>query len=537
VTSHAAQTADDPSGDARRGHVRRFWRWVIWSVLLGCGVLVLVLQILLARAGPIVKGRVVETLRAHFHSRVELDRLTVSIDRGLQITGSGLRIYPPDDAVGVAAKAPLIQVQTFSFRAPVLGLMFKPMHVRRAQVTGLLIDIPPRRIGQQGPSHGRRDKIKIRIGEILCDDSRLIIESNQPNKDPRIFQLRRIVMHDVGPREPWRYDAVLTNAVPRGDIHATGTLGPWDLESPADSAVAGKYLFDHAQLETIKGIGGMLHSTGSFQGQLNHIAVHGTADVPDFWLDTAHHPMPLATTFSAIVDGTTGDTYLQSVDAKLAGSNFSCRGAVIDVKGKGHIVNLDVDVPHARIQDFLQLSVRTEPVVMSGVIETKSALHIPPGEESVSQKMSMKGQFDLQQIHFTNPSVEDKVDMLSLRAEGEPREAKPGAPDVHSSMSGQFALSDGALHFEDLNYDLPGATVHLAGVYSLDGQRFDFTGDVRTKAELSQMMASKWKQILLTPIDPFFHRHGAGAQIPVKITGTRSAPHFGLNLLGGKPPK
>ena len=42
----------------------------------------------------------------------------------------------------------------------------------------------------------------------------------------------------------------------------------------------------------------------------------------------------------------------------------------------------------------------------------------------------MTGSFTLQGIHFTNPSVQDKVDMMSLRAQGDPKEAKPGARDV-----------------------------------------------------------------------------------------------------------
>ncbi len=50
---------------------------------------------------------------------------------------------------------------------------------------------------------------------------------------------------------------------------------------------------------------------------------------------------------------------------------------------------------------------------------------------------------------------------------------------------------------------------------------------------LSQMTSTWWKSLLLKPVDPFFHKHGAGAEIPVKITGTNTAPKFGLDI-GGK---
>jgi hypothetical protein len=38
-----------------------------------------------------------------------------------------------------------------------------------------------------------------------------------------------------------------------------------------------------------------------------------------------------------------------------------------------------------------------------------------------------------------------------------------------------------------------------------------------------------WKGKLLTPLDPFFSKNGAGTDIPIKITGTKANPHFGLN--------
>ena len=64
-------------------------------------------------------------------------------------------------------------------------------------------------------------------------------------------------------------------------------------------------------------------------------------------------------------------------------------------------------------------------------------------------------------------------------------------------------------------------------------------GEVRTHAKLSQMVSSWWKSLLLTPVDPFFAKHGAGVEVPVKVTGVNGDPKFGLdfghNDDGGKP--
>jgi hypothetical protein len=507
------------------------WKWVFVSLLIAVIVLTTIGEVVLHHAMPILKGRVVETLSTRFNSRVEMDGFSVSVLKGLEVSGNGLRIYPVDEVVAAGATEPLIAVRHFSFHANLLGLFVKPMHVGTIHVSGMAVHIPPREMRQQAPPHARHlGKVKISVDEIVFDDSKLIIGTIKPDKEPKEFTMSRIVMRNIGPDAPWKYDATLVNAIPKGDIHAAGTFGPWDNESPGDSTVTGRYTFDHADLNTIKGIGGILSSVGEFSGQLNRIVADGTTETPNFSLDTANHPVPLQTKFHAIVDGTSGDTYLQPVEARLGNSEFSCSGAVVNVKGKGHIIDLDVNVPNGHIQDFLRLAVKTSPVVMTGRLQMKTKLHIRPGKESVSQKIGLKGGFTLREIHFTNPDVEDKVDMLSLRAQGDPKAAKPGAEDVQSEMVGEFVMGDGKLNFSKLNYTLPGADVKLAGEYTLDGESFEFAGKVRTNAKLSQMVASKWKSVLLKPVDPFFKKNGAGAEIPVKVSGTKSAPKFGLDL-------
>jgi hypothetical protein len=510
---------------------RRVWTWIFASLLIVVVVLAVIGEVMVRRAAPILKGRVIETLSTRFNSRVELDGFGVSLVKGFEASGDGLRIFPEEEVVAAGATEPLITLGHFSFHADWKGLFADPMHVGTVHVKGMAIRIPPKEMRAQGPK-GRRHlgKIRIVVDRIAFDDSKLVIGTLKPNKEPLDFEMSRIVMRNVGPAKSWEYDATLVNAIPKGDIHAKGTFGPWNNDSPGDSTVTGRYMFDHADLNTIRGIGGMLSSVGEFTGQLNNIVVDGTTETPDFSLDTANHAMRLHTKFHAVVDGTNGDTYLQPVDARLGESDFSCQGAVINVKGKGHIIDLDVTVPNGRIQDFLQLGVKTTPVVMTGRLAMKTKLHIPPGKESVTRKIGLKGGFMLRQIHFTNPEVEDKVDMLSLRAQGDPKDAKPGAEDVHSQMVGQFVLGDGNLGFSKLDYSLPGATVTLTGKYSLDGDRFEFEGKMRTDAKVSQMVASKWKSAMLKPVDPFFKKNGAGAEIPVKISGTKSAPKFGLDL-------
>ena len=122
--------------------------------------------------------------------------------------------------------------------------------------------------------------------------------------------------------------------------------------------------------------------------------------------------------------------------------------------------------------------------------------------------------------------------MLSLRAQAKPKEANPAgaaAINVESHMTGHMQVADRAIDLSNVQYDLPGAQVLLDGRYTMDGKTFEFHGIVRTKAKLSQMTTGI-KSALLKPIDPIFHKNGAGTQIPFKISGTKDEPHFGLDL-------
>ncbi len=63
----------------------------------------------------------------------------------------------------------------------------------------------------------------------------------------------------------------MTNPKPVGTIRSTGIAGPWTPRDPGELPVEGDYHFDHADLSTIKGIAGILSSTGHYTGTLRKI--------------------------------------------------------------------------------------------------------------------------------------------------------------------------------------------------------------------------------------------------------------------------
>ncbi len=528
---------------------KRWWqrRWL--HGLAAVAVLCLIATALVVRhieqnAAPILRQRIIDTVSRRFNSPVELDRVSISAMKGLEVTGEGLRvkfIAGPNAPGQPTDTQPMLSVRRFTFRTDLRALLHSSATIGIVYAAGMEIHIPPAE--QRGPlfkrtpanSGGNQPKIPFVVNHVHCDDAKVFIETNKPGKEPVEFDIQHVELTDIVWQKPFHYDAILTNPKPNGLIHAVGSFGPWVGDEPRDTAIDGDYNFDHADLNSIKGIGGMLSSTGHFSGQLGRVTVDGTTNTPDFSIDTSNHPVPLRTQFHAIVDGTTGDTMLDPVRAHLLHSDFTARGVIQKIGKAGHDILLDVDMPTARIEDMLQLAVKTTPPLMRGALTMRTKLHIPPGPTRVPQKLELAGRFSIRQVSFSNPKVQDKIDGLSLRAQGRPQEVEdPGSdpkPKVASQMSADFNLAHAMTTIQNLNYRIPGATVLMNGVYSLNGEVFEFKGHVRTDATASQMTTG-WKSFLLKAVDPFLKRNGAGMEIPVEVSGTQSEPHFGLAMQG-----
>jgi hypothetical protein len=530
--------ANEMRNDGKIGTGKRWWRKTWFKlVVAGAATVVIVLGIaaeyVLHHAGPIVRNRVVETLSAKFHAPVQLANLQISLLRGIEVEGDGLRIPYTGDG---STQKTLISVKHFSFRTSVRGLLHQPTHIAFVRVDGLTIDLPP------GPQRkqalhlkNQPHKVAFSAGEILATNVTLTIETNKPGKTPLQFNISRLDLRDIGRGKPMSYDANLVNPKPIGNIHAVGHFGPWKPDDPRQTPVSGDYSFRDADLNSIKGLGGILSSTGHYEGVLERITIDGTTDTPNFSLDISNHPMPLTTVFHAYVDGTDGDTYLDPVKGMLAQTEIIARGKIVNIKGQGHDIQLNAVLPHARMEDVLELGVKTNPPLMSGALTMHTSIHIPPGKERVSQKIQLAGSMQITHVEFTKIKWQNKVDDFSMRAQGKPEDAKAAGSDnkaeVASSMSLNFQENNGVILVDDLQYKIPGALVAMNGVYSTDGKKFEFKGHVRTTAEASQMVTG-WKSLLLKPLDPFLKKNGAGMELPISISGTQGDIKFGLAMHG-----
>ncbi len=520
-----------PSPGPSRGKIILLWSMGIILVLFTA--LSLALVILARRIEPEARKWIVNAIEKRYQSGVEIGAFHATLYPLPRATVEDivLSFHRRTDL------PPLARIKRMSIEASFVGLRQKPVRISKLTLEGLEISIPPKSIrSQSAPKAPPTDAdakpapslhANFILENVVADGLVLHLIPSDPTKDPRDFEFDRLKLSSVGLDQPMAFQAALGNWKPPGKIDTDGHFGPWDAGDPGGTPLDGKYTFRDADLSVFKGIAGTLASDGEYHGHLNRIECSGTTDTPNFSVSIGK-PVDLKTEFHAIVDGTNGDTTLDPVTAHFLKTTFVARGGVIGIRGrKGHDISLTVNADHGRVEDLLHLTVKSSEPLLTGPLAFRASFDLPPGKRDVIDRLDLKGHFIITSGHFTNLHVQDLLGNLSRRAEGEPKAEIDD--QVASDFSGDFALNNAAVSFSRLVFGVPGAEIRLSGSYGVHGAEIDFTGQARTVAKLSQMTTG-FKSALLKLADPFFKKDGAGAVLPIRITGTKDHPSFGLNF-------
>jgi hypothetical protein len=511
----------------------------LWILLGAFGVLIaVVISVLLSIPirSETLKARVIVLLTDQLESEVTIETLQGRIFPRVGVSGTGVVIRHK----GRTDVPPLITIDKFEIRGSLRDLMQHPRRVSEVRLKGLQVKIPPgdddaepkaeqvEKTAAETEAQARRMN-RVIIDRFEAPDTVITLIPKKAGKQPKVFTVHHLVMDSLGIGQTIPYIATLTNPVPKGEIETSGTFGPWNVAHPARTPITGKYVFANANLDTINGLAGVLSSAGDFRGPINRIEVQGVTDTPKFQVDAGGLPVPLKTRFTAVVDGSDGDTYLEQVDASFLDTSMTARGAVIGTEGiPGRRIELDVVMEQGRIEDLLRLAVESENPILLGAARLKAKLVIPPEKKKVIDKLQLNGEFTLSQATFTDPGVQTKLIGLSRRGRGMPQDENVG--DVLSNLRGRFIVQNAEARFSSLNFSVPGAAVELAGNYNMRNETLDFRGKLKLQAPLSQVAGGGVKGFFLKAIDPFFRGKDAGTVLPIKISGSRKSPKFGLDM-------
>jgi hypothetical protein len=510
-----------------------FPRRVLIPLLTALGVLLVLVTtaaVLALRFRPLARDYIVSALRERYGSEVELGDLSVSFFPSVHAVGENLVLR----FRGRRDVPPMIRARRFTLDADFVGFFRNPKRIALLRLDGLEIRTPPKAapganpVFNYGPGEPAGEPApRFVLEEVVADSSMVVTTPADPAKAPLIFRIRQLKMHSVGIGRPMTFQAKVENPEPPGLIDSEGNIGPWNVSQPGDTPLSGRYSFRDADLGVFKGISGILSSDGRFQGQLGQIEVHGTADVPEFALDTADRPMRLSTEFDATVDGANGNTVLHPVHARLGNSSFEVSGSIARGASEQHKeILLDTQCAGGRLEDFLRLAMKGPGIPMTGRIAFAAKVKIPPGLVSIADRIELEGTFSLNGVRFSSPDVQGRISGLSHRAQGDPNNRDP---NVTAEFSGLFHLRNGQLGLPRFAFELPGAHLTMAGSYGLRSGAIDLDGAIRLDAKVSQMTTG-FKSVLLRPLDRFFERDGAGTVLPIHISGTRGQPEFALDI-------
>jgi hypothetical protein len=484
---------------------------------------------------PTLRAQAIQYLHDRFHTDVELaalhiDRTRLSTIRVLLRHGRGAIVDVEGEGLsmrlaGDRGRQPLFTIKKLFFTIDLGILLASKKSVDFVSIDGMEINIPPNgeRPNLEG---GDQSKSGVIIQNVQIKNAVLVLLPKDTGKPPLRFNIARLHLTSVGENSPMRYDADLTIPKPPGTVKSSGHLGPWNMAQPGDTPLKGNYTFDNADLGIFAAIAGTLSSKGTFDGSLNAVNVRGTTYVPNFQLKMAGNPLPLSTTFEAEVDGTNGNTFLHPVRATLGHTNFTTAGTVIKFEQyPQRSINLEVIMANGVLRDLLLLSMKGPPF-MQGFINMKSTIEIPPLTSKVKQKLVLDGTFHLRDAKFLRSTIQNQIDQLSRRGQGQPKNEE--IDQVISEMQGSFHLENQLMTFRSLAFEVPGADVSIGGNYDMAQDALDFHGALKLDAKISQTMTG-WKRWMLKPADPFFAKNGAGTFLKIKIEGNAQHPKFGLD--------
>lgn len=516
---------------AARAPAQKF-RWVLLAVSI-CAVVFLALM---AAKWPFTRQAITKRLERASSAQVEM--------RGFHSTYFPFPGCVAEDVVfrqkasstGEKPTEPIITIHKLTIESTFAGLLSKPGRIRRIIADGLRIYVPQGGASLHEQTGQSSDQTIIE--ELHADNAVLELATGQSGEKKLVFQIHRALFHDIGDHKATPFQVSLHLPTPPGEVESSGSIGPWKdgKGTVRSTAISGKYVLTRADLGVFKAVGGVVSSHGEFSGNLDRLNLSGVTDAPNFEVKESRHQFHLSTQFRGILDMKNGDLVLPLVEARLGNTNLIAHGSV---SGKPKTVTLDVTHGQGEIQDLILLfsDAKASPVLGPVVFQTQIVL--PPEHRPFKERVHLTGNFSINRARFTSTNTQKDVDQLSERAEGKKDKEKDhdgdddkeGFERVMTGLKGEVVLKDGIATFSPVSFTVPGADADMKGTYSLLTKRVDLRGKMRMLATVSQATTGA-KSIFLKVLDPFYKKKkkGAGAEVPIKMTGTYGHTHFTAGL-------
>jgi len=378
-------------------------RWIktggLLAVLVIGGAIVF-----MASHWPFTRGTIVKALQEKFSSTVE-----VKVFHGTY--------FPPGCvAEGVTFRRnsdgntpPIATIEKLTIQGAYWEFFSIPKRVRRVRIDGLRMFVSP---GSEStgnavrPTRSPRQSTFI-VDEIIADGAVVEFTSGARARDPLKYAIQKLTLNSVADDRPMSFHAALLNAGPPGEIRTVGHFGPLRPQNVGQTALSGSYVFQRADLGVFSGIEGTLSSAGKFNGVLEHIEVEGSTDTPDFKVTRSDHAVHLKTQFTGMVNGMDGDVSLSSVHAQFGRTALVSQIEVADkAASEGKTVSLGATEQQGRIQDWLLLLAKAERPALTGAMNFRAQVAVPPGKQTFIERVNLRGDFGIDGASFVRATTQ-----------------------------------------------------------------------------------------------------------------------------------
>jgi AsmA-like C-terminal region len=494
-------------------------KWLLAGAVIVMGIVAVVL-ILFIIFWPFTRDKVLKDLADATSSIVEVKSFQETYFPHPGCVAEGVTFLR--DRAG--KQPPVMTMERLRITGSFWGLFRKRLSL--IQADGMRMFVLPLGSGETWPKN--KSTSNVVVSKFVTQGATLEFLQRESGKRPLTFAIHQFSIDDLGSSTVMRFKILVANPEPPGEISASGTLGPWHQDGPADTPVSGTYALQHADLGAFHGIGGMLSSDGKVSGTLRNLRVQGATNAADFMVKRSNHPFRLQTSFEALVSGANGDIVLQHVFAHAWHTNLAADGRIAEgPEHKGKTTSLEMFVRDGRIEDVLYIFVQAPQSPLTGTASFAAKTRIRPVAGPFLRKVELEGDFGVNSGRFTNPKTQENVGKLSEHGRGE-KDDDPNKPDperVLSDLKGHVVLKDGTATFSNLSFGVPGALAHMHGTYNLITERIDLHGTLQLETKLSQA-TSGIKSFLIKALNPFLKNNKRQIPLPVSITGTYDHPVY-----------
>jgi hypothetical protein len=182
-----------------------------------------------------------------------------------------------------------------------------------------------------------------------------------------------------------------------------------------------------------------------------------------------------------------------------------------------------------RIEDLLSLFTEEKRPSMTGSINLRAKVQVPPGPPGFLRKLDLAGTCGIGSGHFTNPDVQQPVNALTQSARGENKKQQADDPEtVLSKFTGQVSVKNGVATLSNVSFSAPGTRAQLQGTYNLVDRKVDLHGILYTAGKLSDTTTG-FKALILKAVGPFLKQKSVTV-VPFAITGISTNPSFALDF-------